>query len=457
MLLKALWHGRDGEAVEDAAPGGRPRITSLLLFAVLLPAVAAFGILYRQALSVPFEDDYSAILAFASGYEQLPTFTSKVLDIATARHNEYRLGFEHFVVASELEFHHHLNFGFLTGLGDLLLLPIAYLLWLTYREEESGLDRRLLAFLPISLCFFSLTYWENLNWAMTGLQNTPVILFSFLAIYLVASNKIHTRAHLLVGCVAAALAAFSSANGFLLGPVGLLIFKQKRSYAASLAWCASFVVPLAAYLYHYTPSPNPMHRFFYITRPLFFLGFLGGVIPFPRLAVLLGLVVLTVVLLAVRSRFDRANPVAFYFTLWILVTGCLAAWVRGAATYSIASRYSLYSCLLLIFCYSFLAHYLPSCLSTFNWTRFYVTAIVIAASLGFVSNVRAYGSLGERRRMVLLGIELYRARPDVNSPMIDPRIEITAPLEKAYEQGVLTEAIQKGIYSLPPAKQGKPL
>jgi hypothetical protein len=52
--------------------------------------------------------------------------------------------------------------------------------------------------------------------------------------------------------------------------------------------------------------------------------------------------------------------------------------------------------------------------------------------------------------MALAGIELYRARPDINSPMIDPRIERSAPGEKAFEQGVLTEAIQKKIYTLPP-------
>ncbi len=434
---------------EDRAIAARPGITILLVFAVLLPTFVAFGILYRQGLSIPYEDDYNAILAFATGYERLPTLKSKVVDIATAQHNEYHLSFEHFIVASELEFHHHLNFAFLTALGDLLLLPLGYLLWLTYGNDESSLNRRLLAFVPISLCFFSLTYWENLNWAMTGLQNTPVILFSLLAIYLVAPTKALSHAQLLLGCLAAALAAFSSANGFLLGPVGLLIFLPRRAFAASVAWCASFVLPLATYVYHYAPPVQSTHRFIH-TRPLFFLAFLGGVIPLPRPAVLLGTVLLAIILLAIRSRFDRTNPVAFYFMLWILATDCLAAWVRGAAGYWISSRYSIYSCLVLIFCYSFLAHYLPGRSSTFQRRRFYLAAIVIAAGLGVAANICAYRGLGERRRMALAGIELYRARPDINSPMIDPRIERSAPQEKAFEQGVLTEAIREKIYTLPP-------
>ena len=164
-------------------------ITFLLIFAVLLPVIAAFGILYRRSLSVPYQDDYDTIIAFGVHYAQSPTLKAKLLEIAAEQHNEYKLGFEHSIVAAELELTHHLNFTFLTVLGDLFLLPLGYLLWRTYQPDESGLDRRLLAFLPISLLFFSLTYWENLNWATTGLQNTPVILFSLLAISLIAPGK----------------------------------------------------------------------------------------------------------------------------------------------------------------------------------------------------------------------------------------------------------------------------
>jgi hypothetical protein len=426
------------------------RVTFLLIFAALLPAFAAYGILYQQAPSVPYQDDYGAILAFAVDYEQLPTLAAKVLDIATEQSNEYKLGFEHFIVASEVELTRHLNFAFLTALGNLFLLPIGYLLWLTYQDRESDLNRRLLQFLPISLLFFALTYWENLDWAMTGLQNTPVILFSLLAIYFLAS----TRAHPLLACLAAALAAFSSANGFLLGPAGLLILLPRRAYARALAWCVSFAVPLAAYLYHYTPSvPVMHHRFFYITRPFFFLAFLGSVVPFRWAAALLGMVLLTIFLLAVRFRFDRTNAVGFYFAVWIVATSMLVAWVRGAVSFSTASRYSIYSNLMLIFCYSFLSRYVFSRSPTFNRRRFYTTSVVIAVGICFAADVSAYKKLEARRRMVLSGIEFYRASPEVNSPMVDPLVEKTVPREKALEHAILTQAIQKHIYTLPPKQE----
>jgi hypothetical protein len=433
-----------------------PTITFLLVLLVLLPAVAALTVLYRQLLGAPYQDDYNTIVAFSVHYDQLPTLQKKILYIAAAQANEYKLGFEHSIVASEIELTHDLNFGFLNTLGDLFLLPLGYLLWRTYQEDKNDLRQSLLAFLPISFLFFSLTYWENLNWVTTGLQNIPVIFFSLLAIYLLLPRN---RAEppwtrLSLACLAAALAAFTSANGFLLGPVGLLILLPRRAYARSLVWCASFVIPLAAYLYHYTRVVHPVMRTSYITRPLFFLAFLGcGAMPSRWPAAVLGVVIVGVLWLAVRSRFDRISPVAFYSTVWIVGTALLVAWVRGAAIFGIGSRYSIYSILVLIFCYSFLSQYLAGRRPAFNRKRFYVACLVLSVCICLLADVHAYKKLGARRQMVLTGIELYRADPEANSPMIDQDLLKGFPAEREYEQKALTNAIQKHVYTLPPKEK----
>lgn len=425
--------------------------TACLVFVVLLPAIVSFGIMYYQSPSVPYQDDYNAILAFAIDYGHLPDAEARILDIAAAQHNEYKLGFEHAIVASELELTHHLNFRFLTALGNCFLLAIGYLLWRIYSSDGERLDSRLIEFLPVSLLFFALTYWENLDWAMTGLQNTPVIFFCLLAIYLLipAHGSHATPTSMLAACAAAALAAFTSANGFLLGPVGLLFLLPRREYAKSLMWCASFILPLAAYLYRYTPQAHELSRFFYLKRPLFFFAFFGSAIPSRWAALLFGMAIFAVCSLAIRTRFDRSNPVASYFAIWIVGTACLVAWVRGAAAFEIASRYSMYSVLLLVFCYSFLTQYIPSRWPGFSRRRFLVASLVCAFALWLTSDVRAYKFLGARRRMILAGVEFYRAAPSVNSPMIDPNVEKTFPAEKAFEQVVLTKALREGIYTLP--------
>jgi len=123
----------------------------------------------------------------------------------------------------------------------------------------------------------------------------------------------------------------------------------------------------------------------------------------------------------------------------------LVAFLRG----SIASRYSIYSLLLLIFCYSFLKEYVPVRWKLFNRKRFYVTSVVIAAGLCLSADVIGYQHLAARRRMLLEGIELYRVAPEVNSPMIDPLVRVVYPLEAALEREILTRAIDQRIYVLP--------
>jgi hypothetical protein len=159
-------------------------------------------------------------------------------------------------------------------------------------------------FLPASLIFFGLAYWETVNWAMAGLQNLPVIFFSLLSIYLLAggdgfvdSAEVDQEARDLHptdedpfrgdppdlghpqnwgwACAAGALAAFSSANGFLVAVVGLWILLRRRAYWACVGWGASFVIPLAAYLYHYVPVPRETSGLYYVARPVEFFAFLG--------------------------------------------------------------------------------------------------------------------------------------------------------------------------------------
>jgi hypothetical protein len=75
-------------------------VTALVAIAVLAPAIAAFGILWTRAYAAPFEDDYHALLGFAGEFEQLHSVKDKVLLVAAAQHTEYKLVFEHAVVAS---------------------------------------------------------------------------------------------------------------------------------------------------------------------------------------------------------------------------------------------------------------------------------------------------------------------------------------------------------------------
>ena len=423
------------------------------LIAVLVPAAIAFFILYRQEFSLPYQDDYKVILDFANEYSQLRGVPTKLLYIATKQTNDYKLGFEHLIVAMEIEFTGRLNFAFLIILGNFFLLAIAYVLWRIYRREGIDLNRQLIEFIPVSLLFFSLAYWESLDWAMAGLQNLPVVLFSLLAIYFLVpprESKL-TTSMLLLSCISAILSCFSSANGFLLGPIGLLILLPRRAFVPAVVWCASFLIPLAAYLYHYTPyyvSVGTVHHGSVTGKAFYFFVFLGSAVTRPLIAALIGVFVTIVLALALRSRFDRVKPAAFYSTVWILLTAGLV----GALRQNTASRYSIYSLLALIFCYCFLTQYLPDRVPVLNAKRFYAISTILALLFFVHSNKLANFNLSKRRVLVLTGMEHYRANPQINSPTVDPLVEKLYPEEQESERTILNQAVQEKVYTVPPAQ-----
>jgi hypothetical protein len=441
-----------GQTKDRASTALQQRSAVRPLLAVGLPAIVAFAVLYLERLPVPYQDDYNVILAFATHYQHLPTWPQKLLYVLTYQTNDYKLGFEHAVIALQLELTGHLNFSVLVAIGDLFLLPIAYLLWRIYCTKDRDLAQQLTEFVPISFLFFSLAYWEALNWAMASLQGISVIFFSLLSIYLLFPKETAPapgRARVLLSCISAMLAAFCSANGFFLAPIGLWVLLRRRSYASSFAWCASFVPPVACYLYRYVPyqdSLHAMHRTWLIPKFVYhFFGFLGCAIPVRPAAALLGMAILAVLFLAVLSRFDQENSVAFYFTGWILITAVVVAWVRGLSV----SRYSIYSILLLIFCYTFLRENLPRYWASLNARRFYSASVALTAMFCLFSDIDAYRHLGARRRMVFTGLAQYRANPDANSPMIDPAVHQMYPAEEEYERVTLNNAIQEHVYTLP--------
>ena len=127
--------------------------------------------------------------------------------------------------------------------------------------------------------------------------------------------------------------------------------------------------------------------------------------------------------------------------------------MRGAGGFEIGSRYSIYSLLLLIFCYSFLAQYLPNRWPAFNRKRFYAACLALSVSICFLADVHAYKKLSARRQMVLAGIEFYRANPGSNTPVNDPNLAQGFERERVYERDTLTKAIRQHVYTLPPTQE----
>ncbi len=428
------------------------------LFALIcLPVLVAAAILYRTALGLPMLDDYPAILLYLLGFPHGGSKLAEVVYMLTAQCGDYKLIFEHLVVSSQVAVSHHVSFGLLVTLGDLFLLPTAAILYAGFFQEEEDLRSRLALFLPVSLLMFSLNYAETVNWAMGSLQNLPAIAFGLASILLLSQG---TSYRFCGACVCAALACASSANGFLLAPVGLaMMVARGRAFGRMLAWSLTFAVMLAVYLFHYVRledlSPAPFWK-----KGLFFFGFLGSAVenmhgqPVRHAGVALGLGMFLVFCYALWIRWDRTRPFAFFSGVWILLCAALVAEVRVGLglQVSLSGRYKIYSDLLLIFCYVLAVDWVRSMGFSRRRRRLCYGAAVSAAVLFCIAaDVAGFRKLRERQALTVMGMRRYEEAPSVHSPVLDhpPVKGELEPQDPWDARTLLTEAIHNEIYVRP--------
>lgn len=426
---------------------------------VALPGGVAYGLMFHFLPNLPWQDDYRAILQFAATYRGLSAPGERLRFLIAAQHVDYKLIFEHVAVIAELSVLHRINFSLLMVLGDLFVLGILCLLWrLSFRGEADD-RRRLILFVPVSVMLFSLNYAETLDWAMAGLQNLPVIFFSLGALYLLGmelgGEARDSKSRVAGACAAALLACCSSANGFLLGPIGLAVLLRRRRFWSAAIWSATFVPAIASYLYRFHPMVPAMHVAAYV-KPLFFLAVLGGAAPGP-LMLPLGVCVLGVAGWSLRAGFFRDNLPAGLMVVWIVLTAALIALGRGnfGLGAAHASRYKIYSDLMLIFCYVFVAERLrESPVSMVRGRRIYQAALLVSVLYCIRADVSAWRLLSQRDGDLRIGMAHYRANPAVNSPMYisDPTVQREqAASEDEAVRAILAEAADDGIY-VPPVE-----
>ncbi len=446
---------------------------------VLLPVVVTYVVLARVYTAVPVIDDYPHIFAFALAFQKAPTLAAKLGLIVTTQVGPYKLMFDHALVAAQLLMTGRLDFPVLIFLGNLTPLGIVLLLWRNAVGGRRDEERWVLLLVPVSLLVFGLNYAETLDWAISGLQQPMVILFSLAALHFLVKRRASAW-DVAWACGFGVLASTTYANGMIVWPVGLvyLLLKERRKARSLVAWCGAFAAMLAVYLYHYQAEAATGHGAL-AKKLVFFVMFCGSALenmhhrPVPYVSVAMGAAVLAVFVHAVWTRYDRRNAFFFYATVWVLLTGVVVANARTAIgmELSLSSRYKIYCDLLLVFCFEYLVdwvwgrarqglkgrsggggHGMAETMPPQR--RGWMVAAFVGAMVVFVAGDVAGAKLLVTRRARAEGaMRRYLETPESASPMFVVEDVLSEPEaaeeEKARQE--LSEAMAMGIYA-PPAR-----
>ena len=440
--------------------------TQLAATAVAFPAALFYIMLFRLSMNLPLGDDYDALLNFLNHATTLHGVGARASYFLGAQFNEYKLFLGHSVGWLQFVLLGHVDLRILCAIGDASVLLLAVVLWKMFLPRHKDLGDRLMLFIPVSWLLFQLQYAETLNCAMPGLQNLPVLVFSFAAILLLARPSARSFAGA-VGCLVLSICA--SGNGIFLVPIGLLMLAIDRRYAGIAIWLLVTMGCMAAYAYHYNVYSSQARTNQSILtvathfRPLYVLAFMGNaasVIPeghvpqfeLPASLILGGILCVFGVVLW-RRRYFRRNPLIGHCFLFLLLTSVGVAGLRSeiGIGQSLAARYAIYSLLFLIFAwFAFVEEFLLNFRSPFRRNRVLMATGIGVIVFALIMDQRGALFLQWRDATIVTGMEAFERPGSTQGPILPVEAQgARAEKEATDARLILQRSIELGIYQPP--------
>ncbi|MCF2506795.1 hypothetical protein L0663_25615 [Dyadobacter sp. CY107] len=215
---------------------------------IVTPVVYFYLILEAYTLNIPYTDDFN-LLETIHHFHVANGFVGKI-EVLFEQVNQHRFAFERTVMLIMYFFTGTVNIKTQILLGNLALLGIFYLLFLTFKKEQISWYY----FIPVPYVLFNLIYFENAVWGIAAIQNTPLIFFALLSAYGMGKND---QKGWYLGVAAALLTTFTSGSGILTWIIGTLILALQKRFKLLFVWLAiALAIVLFYFLFDYQVIPS---------------------------------------------------------------------------------------------------------------------------------------------------------------------------------------------------------
>jgi hypothetical protein len=320
----------------------------------LLPIGAYFWLIHQYAVNVVYADQFSDVALLDHWYRG-----TLGLSNLWASHGDHRILFPNLIVIALGQFT-HLNVVSEEYLSGAMLVIATGLLVSTHRRRAPSTPP--ISYTPLTLLLFSFVQYQNTLW---GFQMAWYLITLALALALFLLDRPALTGWVFVAAIATTVVgSFSSLQGLLIWPVGLLVLcVHRRPRRFLLIWIACALITAALYFHHLNPSEYSNQTYVF-THPIeafkYFLFLIGSVLgveltnsPWP--VILFGVIVMLIaIVLVVRYPWrgeHRSSPIG----LALICYGVLfaATVTQGRAWFALwaPSRYSTCGLLILGGCY----------------------------------------------------------------------------------------------------------
>jgi len=324
-------------------------IATLVGFAI--PVVSYLWMIHAYGVNVIYADQWDDVALIGHSY-------SGTLHVSTlwSQHYENRIFFPNLIVLA-LAYTTHFNVVTEEYLSALMLFGGTALVICAHKRRSP--ERRWIWYCPVAFLLLSLAQAVNALW---GFQMAWYLVLFMTALALFLLDEEPQRWPVVGGAIAAAVvASFSSLQGLLVWPAGLLlIYLRRRSTHFAIAWIGSAVLTGAIYFagFNFNVSQSGSHD--PVATFTFFLRVVGDIVgeapPGVLVTVFGSVLVVTaiwvLVRFAVRGRTSTGGrPFALSLILFgLLFSGLVASGRSGLAVYGVdpVNRYTVFAIFVLV-------------------------------------------------------------------------------------------------------------
>ena len=257
-----------------------PRLVNVVtVLGFALPVAVYFWMIHRYSVNVIFGDQWDDVTVIGHSYSHLFDWGS-----LWAQHNENRIFFPNLIVLL-LAHTTHFNIQVEEYLGAIMLVVATGLL--IWAHKRRAISTPWLYYCPVALLVFSTVQYENSLW---GFQMAWYLVLLSLATAIVLIDRPTLTWLTLAGAiVAGVVGSFSSLQGLLIWPAGLvLLYHRRRAVRFVAAWIAATAASIILYLYNFNTSAtsgSPSHGYV-LHHPVaaikFYVFAVGDIVGLPR-------------------------------------------------------------------------------------------------------------------------------------------------------------------------------
>ncbi|BAW79541.1 hypothetical conserved protein [Candidatus Nitrosoglobus terrae] len=382
-------------------------LVSLAYFLALMTIVFIVGyyffLVYQNSVNIPYWDDYTHLKVITHIIDA-DSLVEKI-KLLFSFHNEHRVVFARLITLASVLLTGEVNFFTLIILGNLSLVGIAIILFLSFFTDQCQDFRwRILYFLPAICLIFNLSYFEASLWALAALSSLPVILLSFLSIFILTRSSDPDSWWALVAFFVGVLAVFTQGNGLLVLYVGAFLLILQNRLTTGMYWGIGTAIISILYFYHYVSldfSPHESGVLSTIDPILNYLVLFFG--SWSSTPFTVGLFCLGLFSWLISSGLYRKNITFFGLLVFIFLSAAAVANGRYqlGMEQALSSRYKIYSLLFCAIIYLSIFEFLRK-----PWVIKCFFFLFFAAMLKININITAevYDAIEARKLMLINGL-----------------------------------------------------